>query len=271
MIGAASGHSGTVNLRVIFRLIAIAFWTILCVTVAVPARLLFPWFWWVVPSVYMTGLVWVLGLTVKMIGRPARDKSVLFISNHISWKDILIYSRLIKSISFVSKSEVGKSAFGRFMANLQKTIYIRRSRKAESKQQSAVLEQRLNQGDRLMLFPEGTTTRGVRVKPFKTALFSVVERVTKTQQKPQIVQPVTICYTHINHLPILYGQRSSVGFVGRVPGMQHFFAALSRKRTDVRVEFHDPIYCDDQLDRKILAQQCFDVISTGLSSAHRQR
>lgn len=266
------GANGTkLTLRAYTRLGLLAIWTLLVVPPAFVVKFLIPPIWWVIPRFYHAGIVRILGIKIVIKGKPVQNKAVLFVSNHISWKDIPILGGTLKRASFISKSEVGGSFFARQMAGLQKTIYVRRNRRTEAKKQSEEMAERIKAGDGLILFPEGTTTRGVHVNKFKSTLFSVAEMMIKAGHQDVIIQPITLSFTHANNLAVLRAQRIKIGWVGTEDFWPHFKHALVRRSTRVTLEYHDPIVCDEHLNRKALAQHCEEVIREGLSRAHRDR
>ena len=72
---------------------------------------------------------------------------------------------------FVSKAEVRDWPYVGWIADRCETVFIAR-RRAETKAQQSVLRERLDRGELLCLFPEGTSSDGLRVLPFKSALLS---------------------------------------------------------------------------------------------------
>ena len=119
-----------------------------------------------------------------------------FVANHSSWIDIVALQRAAAPF-LVSKAEVrawpGIGLIGRAIG----TMFIDR-RPAEAKRQEALLHARLARGDRMALFPEGTSTDGLRVLPFKSSLFGVF---TAPDLDDIAVQPVTIAYRPHPGLP----------------------------------------------------------------------
>lgn len=259
------------TLRAVCRLFLVVMWTLICLVLASPLRLIMPPVWWWVSSLWKMGLVKIFALKVVVKGHPVKGKAVLFVSNHISWKDIIVYGAVIKHISFISKAEISKNPIARFVAGYQRTLFIQRKRRQDSKKQNETMVDRLVKGDSLMLFPEGRTTRGLRVDRFKTALFAAVEMWVKKTDKPQIVQPVSICYTHANNLPILLSSRTKIGLIGHTNGWHHFIHALRRRSTRVVVDFHPPITVNKGSDRKQIAALCHDAVSHGLTDGHHDR
>lgn len=253
------------------RLLLLAVYVLTFLPVLFLVRLLLPWFWWVLPPVFHRGVCKIMGIRITVIGTPAPNDSVLFISNHISWKDIIILGSVIKKASFIAKSEVGSIGLVRMIVNLQKTIYVRRERRSEAKKQSEEMAGRIHAGDNLILFPEGTTTRGVHVNSFKSTLFAVAEMIIRGGEETVTVQPLTLSYTHANNLPILRSQRIRVGWIGDEDFWPHFRYALNRRSTYVTVDFHDPITNDHTINRKKLAAECEAIIREGLSKSHRKK
>ena len=113
-----------------------------------------------------------------------------FVANHSSWIDIVALQRAAAPF-LVSKAEVrewpGVGPIGRAIG----TMFIDR-RPAEAKRQEAALLARLARGDQMALFPEGTSTDGMRVLPFKSTLFGAF--FAPGLKQGVAVQPVTIAY-----------------------------------------------------------------------------
>lgn len=257
-------------MRAVLRLGMLVIFAVIIVPIAAVVKIILPWYWWVLPPFVHRIVCRILGITITCKGQRLKGQPVLFVSNHISWKDIIILGAVIKKASFVSKAEVGSIGFVKKIVDLQKTIYVKRERRTDALKQSSEMTTRIQDGDSLILFPEGTTTRGIHVGPFKSTLFSVAEMILKGGQPSVTIQPITINFTHIDKLPIQMCERVKVGWIGEESFWPHFMYALRRKSTHVSVEFHRPLRCKDQIDRKILAKTCEDIIRQGLSASHRQ-
>ncbi|WND04153.1 lysophospholipid acyltransferase family protein [Temperatibacter marinus] len=271
MTEKANSSDPALSLRGYFRLFLLLFVVVITVPLAFVFRFLLPWFWWIIPNWFHRSICSVLGLTIDVSGQPLRGRGAIYVSNHISWKDIFILGAVVKHASFVSKAEVGSNPVMKSVVDLQKTIYVRRDKRSDSKRQSEEMAQRISNGDRLIFFPEGTTTRGVHVQRFKSTLFAVVEMILSRQDGDLPVQPITLSFTHANNLAVLRAKRTHIGWIGEVGFWSHFKLALNRVSTRVRVDFHEPIFCEKGVCRKELAQQCEAVIAEGLSQTHRDR
>ncbi len=126
---------------------------------------------YILPQFFHRVTCFIFGIRIYLRGSPAFDHHLLFMSNHVSYLDIPVLGSIIKS-SFVAKSEVsGWAVFG-FLSTLQQTAFIKRKRTAITREAGA-LQQRIEGGESLIIFPEGTSTDGLSVDPFKSSLFSL--------------------------------------------------------------------------------------------------
>ncbi|MGE5548296.1 MAG: lysophospholipid acyltransferase family protein [Solirubrobacterales bacterium] len=206
---------------------------------------------------YFQGVAWICGIRVAAEGRPQGGEApVLFVSNHASYLDIIVLGTLING-SFVAKTEVaGWPGFG-FLAKMARTVFVARRRGGTARERDA-LQERLDAGDSLILFPEGTSNDGNRVLPFKSALFAVAER------DRLVVQPVSLAYTRLDGLPMGRAFRPFYAWYGDMTLPDHLFQALGLGRITVEVVFHRPVRLSDFRDRKALANHCHDVVTRGV-------
>lgn len=209
----------------------------------------------------------ILGISVVVQGRRVRERPVLFVSNHVSYLDITALGSVMTGC-FIAKSEVaGWPLFG-FLAKLQRSVFIARRRSAVAKHGDDIAE-RLEAGDNLILFPEGTSGDGTRVLPFKSAFFSVAER--RPRGRPLTVQPVTIAYTRLNGVPLGRGLRPFFAWYGDMDLMPHLWTCAALGKLTVVIEFHAPMTLDEAGSRKELAVEVQRRVADGLARANAGR
>lgn len=193
-----------------------------------------------------------------------RAQPTLYIINHCSYLDIGVLGSLIGG-SFVAKAEVaGWPLFG-WLARLQRTVFVNRQRRTDTAGQRNEIARRLEIGDSLILFPEGTSSDGNRVLPFKTALFSAAEQ--RIDGRPVTVQPVTIAYVRLDGIPLGHGLRPFYAWYGDMELGLHLWKLAGLGDCTVSVEFHAPVTIDDFGSRKALAAHCRQVIVAGMDRA----
>jgi 1-acyl-sn-glycerol-3-phosphate acyltransferase len=198
-----------------------------------------------------------VGLRFVRRGTPMRGGGA-FVANHSSWIDIVALQRAAAPF-LVSKSEVrnwpGIGLIGRAIG----TMFIDR-RPAAAKRQEAELHARLSRGDRMALFPEGTSSDGLRVLPFKSSLFGVF--FTPGLSEDCAVQPVTICYRQPEGLP-----DSFYGWWGEMDFASHIRDVMARSRGGVvELTFHPPLRIGDFADRKQLAAAASAAVTSAFAS-----
>lgn len=248
------------------RLVAIGTVTALALALFVPARwlreVLLPnlTLHFRVAQLWSRACLWLLGLRLRVRGRPIAAGAI--VANHASWIDILPL-RATQLVHFVAKAEVaGWGAVG-FIARITDTIFVER-RRSEAKRQEAELRARIAKGQVLCIFPEGTSTDGLRVLPFKSALFSALmdENGTPPGRAEIFVQPVTIRYRpnpDAGLPPEFYG------WWGTMPLGGHIRDVVSRSfGGQVEVIYHAPVRPRGFPNRKALADHCQREVARGL-------
>ena len=204
----------------------------------------------------------ILGIRVRAIGRPAEARPVLFAANHVSYLDITVLGSLLDA-SFIAKTEVaGWPLFG-WLARLQRSVFIDRRARSTAHQRDSIAA-RLAAGEALILFPEGTSGDGVRLLPFKSALFSVADHAASGAVK---VQPVSIAYTRLDGMPLGRALRPFFAWYGAMSLAPHLWRMLGLGRLEVVVEFHPPTSLARCGSRKMLARYCEERIAEGLAGA----
>lgn len=196
------------------------------------------------------------GLRLVVRGRPIA-RGVLA-ANHSSWIDILAL-RSVSLMYFVSKAEVANWPGVGFITRITGTVFIER-RRSQAKEQEAVLRERIAADQLLTIFPEGTSTDGLRVLDFKSSLFSALfEDGLGTDIQ---AQPVTVRYhPNADHsLP-----RNFYGWWGDMGFEAHIWDVVTRSRGgSVEVIFHPPATASDFDDRKSLADHCYRLVAHGM-------
>jgi 1-acyl-sn-glycerol-3-phosphate acyltransferase len=194
--------------------------------------------------------LWTLGIRLHVHGRPAAERPLLLAANHASWIDISAYSAVMP-LSFVAKHEVGTWPLIGFFARLQRSVFIDRTRRGATADQADSIGRRLADGDVIVLFPEGTTSDGNQVLPFRSALFGAARTaLDEAGLEAVFVQPVAIAYTHMLGLPLGRSGRSVVSWVGEQDLAPHAKEMLAASDFDVSIVFGEPIRFDRSADRK---------------------
>jgi 1-acyl-sn-glycerol-3-phosphate acyltransferase len=209
----------------------------------------------------------ILGLEVVAHGSVSRAGPTLFVANHVSYLDIVALSTLA-DLSFVAKREVASWPFFGWLARLQRTVFVGRDRRRVDDERDS-LATALADGRALVLFAEGTSHDGTRLKPFKSSLLAVAE--TAPEGRPLIVQPVTIAYTRVDGMPIGRHLRPFYAWFGDMELAGHLWRALGIGHVTIEIEFHDPVTFARFGSRKALTRHCEETIGRALAALNAGR
>lgn len=196
----------------------------------------------------------ILGLRLTVVGQQMAQKGAV-VSNHASWLDIFTLNAP-KRIYFVAKSEVAGWPFIGWLARATGTVFIAR-RSRDAKIHLDIFASRLNAGHKLLFFPEGTSTDGLRVLFFKPTLF---EAFFAPELRDHLhIQPVTVKYAAPDGEDARY-----YGWWGDMGLGPHLLKTLgARRHGAVEVIYHAPVAVADFDGRKALAKHCEEAVRSG--------
>lgn len=187
--------------------------------------------------------LWCLGIGWRRVGRPMRGPGAM-VANHAGWLDILVLNAAAP-LFFVSKAEVAGWPGINILTRVTNTHFVTRDPK-QARRQAAEFAARTAAGHWLLFFPEGTSTDGRRVLPFKPTLFQAF--LDPALPAGLAIQPVSVCYhAPPGRDPAFYG------WWGDMALGPHLLAVLAQPRQGrVTVTLHPPIPVAGH-DRKSLA------------------
>lgn len=194
----------------------------------------------------------VLGARVKVYG-TRRRKDVFFVANHISWHDIPILGG-VTGTAFVAQDGVRKWPIIGWLAAQNRTIFVSRTEKQNVAGQVAELREAIAENWSVTLFPEGTTSDGLGLLPFKPSLFATLA----PPPKPMLIQPVYLDFGDAG---------PDIAWLGEETGWESAWRAFTRPGSyDVGVHFLEPFDPGQCTDRKDVCAQARRRITTAMSA-----
>lgn len=183
----------------------------------------------------------ILHCRVVVHGRPPRTG--LLVANHLGYADVLALGALTPC-AFVAKQDVSGWPFIGWLVALAGTIFVDRERRCRLARSLPAIEATLAAGVPVAVFPEGTSTDGSRVLPFRSALLAVAERCGCP------VTPVGIRYENADGSP-----NRKLAYHGADSFVPHLLSALGAERTTVHILFGEPVRgtCRKELARRLHA------------------
>ena len=213
-----------------------------------------PWTPYLTQFVCRNGLR-ILGIGYVTRGGPMEGPGAV-VANHASWLDIFALNAR-KRIYFVAKSEVaGWPGIG-WLARATGTVFIRRDPR-DAAAQIGIFRDRLAAGHKLLFFPEGTSTDGLQVLPFKPTLFAAF--FDPALREALRLQAVTLRYEAPKGAdPRFYG------WWGDMELAPHLVSTLAARRQGrIVVLYHPPVRLSDFPNRKALARHLEAQVRSGL-------
>ena len=181
--------------------------------------------------------------------------NTMFVGNHISWADIHALNSMVP-VRFIAKSEIKSWPVFGYLANKANALFIDRSKRHDAARIVNETVQSLEAGDNLCLFPEGTTTDGTEMKPFKSSLIQAAIQAKAT------IWPVAIRY------PCADGSiNTDMAYAGDITLPESLWAALRQKHPVVELTFLQPIPANktQTQDRRTLTSHIEHLIRQELS------
>lgn len=199
-----------------------------------------------------------LGVRVRTIReRELRERghdSRLVVANHVSWVDILVLSSLKPSV-FVTSVELKRTLFLGMLARISGCLFVERRSPSGIRREIGSITGVLQNGIRIVLFPEGTTSDGEAVHSFKASLFDAAVRARVN------VRPVCLRYRSVDAAPVDAGNRGRIYYYGGTRFFRHLPRVLALRSVEVDVAILRSLRPGDYPSRKELASHAHAVIA----------
>lgn len=208
--------------------------------------------WWI--SLWCRQLLAILNIRVIVHGDiPGEDvTSIMFVANHVSWADIHVLNS-IHAVRFVAKSEIrGWPLFGWFAEKVD-TLFTERARRQDAGRMVEITANSLRAGDCLCFFPEGTTSDGTEILPFKGSL---MQAAINSGAK---IWPVSIRYPNADG-----SVNTEMAYYGEMSLLESIQLVIAQRSPTVELHFAAPIPAQGY-ERRELSILAKHTIASGLN------
>jgi 1-acyl-sn-glycerol-3-phosphate acyltransferase len=192
----------------------------------------------------------ILGVDIQVRGRAPRAPYFL-VANHLSYLDILVFFVCLRGGRFLAKAEVSRWPILGLLSRTAGTLFIDRTRARDLSRVLPEVRSALDSGRGVVVFPEGTSTRGAEVGHFKPSIFQV-----------PILTGVPVSYAAIGYRTPEGAPPAdlSVCWWGDAEFLPHFFSLLMLPRIHATVAFGDQSLTAE--DRKDLASRARSAVES---------
>jgi len=182
----------------------------------------------------------------------ANTSSIMFVANHISWMDIHAINSVIP-LRFIAKSEVSNWPIFGYLVRRSGTLFINRSRRKDAARIVQMAAKSLQNGENVGFFPEGTTTEGASILPFKS---SIVQAAINAEAN---IWPIAIRYPLPNG-----GANTHMAYAGETTMGESMLNMLKQKSAVIELHFLAPMPALGA-NRQALTETAFIAISKHLN------
>lgn len=254
-LAAARGEKTPISVMGWTRIVARSLGLIVLLSIFVPLHFVFRIFAYgsPFPMLFLRYAARVCGARVSVSGTHLK-RDVFFVANHVSWIDILSMAGACGT-AFVAKAELEQSPIVGWLASLNRTVFVKREHRMGVAEQINVLKEALADNWSVTVFPEGTTTDGQSLLPFKTSMLSVLE----PPPPGVLVQPVFLDYGEVAEW---------IGWIGEEGGLNNSKRLLARKGTfPLKLHFLEPFSPEDFRGRKAISAEARRRIEDAMTEA----
>ena len=227
----------TGKLRATVRVGSMAMWLLVCVPLYYLSRLLTepnPW-----PRRFLAGVARIAGVQVSTRGKIAPGH-VLLIANHVSWIDIPALAAATGS-TFVGHDGLASVPLIQWLCRMNRTVFVARHDPATVASQVETVRAALSTSKTLTIFPEGTTSDGTGLLPFKSSLLSAFEPLPDGVS----AQPVLLDYG---------AEARDIAWIGEEHGLDNFLRICARAQPlPLTIHYLPALSGDDLQNRKTIA------------------
>ena len=188
-------------------------------------------------------VLWFVNINIEVSGKRNLNKlPTIYISNHLSYLDIPVLGSIING-RFIAKDDISNWPIIGLLSKVGNTIFINRNLRFLKKNKSIIYDY-ISEGDNIILFPEGTTSDGIRVLRFKSSLFASLE------QKNILIQPIFIKYISINGMPLNRWLKPMIAWYGDMDLKPHLLNILKLFSIKIKIILLPPLNGNNYTNRK---------------------
>ncbi|WP_337658493.1 lysophospholipid acyltransferase family protein [Sphingorhabdus sp. Alg231-15] len=205
LTGKAETEQRSISVMGLLLIVIRALGILLSLVLCLPMHYL--WRFFRLPSPWPRFFLWLVatncGATVKTKGDRLKQ-DVFYVSNHISWFDIPVIAGLT-GCTFVAQDGIASWPIIGWLCRINKTIFVSRTDRMQVGGQIDIIREAIEEKYPITVFPEGTTTDGHSLLPFKPSLFQAMA----PPPKPTMVQPMLLDYGKVSKEIAWVGEESA--------------------------------------------------------------
>ncbi len=219
--------------------------------------------YFVIPRLFNRLTLLIFRIKVDIQGEQISKKNVIFVGNHLSYIDIPVLGSYLPA-TFIAKADVRKWPVFGTLASISRTIYIERNRGTALKCIKDI-EKSIQEKRSLILFPEGTSTQGIKVLPFKSSIFELF--LHESLKKNLILQPFTLTINSADKKEIIQPKDNDLyAWHSDMTLPTHLWQLALSRGANILLTLHPSLEANNFTDRKKFAAICHETVDRGLKN-----
>lgn len=195
----------------------------------------------------------ILNITCSCEGQiPEDNENYLLISNHLSYLDIPLILSQMPAV-FITSVEIENTPFLGPLCRSGGCLFVERRNTSRIRSEIRAISDVLASGLNVVLFPEGTTSDGTAILPFKSVFFQAA-KFAKVK-----ILPLCVGYLAINGQPFSMNNKDLVCYHGNTTFSAHLFRLLETNSITAKVKMFSPLETENLTTRE-LSQLCHEQI-----------
>lgn len=188
----------------------------------------------------------IFGMNVKFINRPPKSKHFLIVSNHLGFFDIFFMAAGTPTL-FVTSVEMRETPVLGLLTEMGGCLYVERRSRENIQNEIKEIENALNEGFNVVVYPEGTSGDGSKVLPFKKSL------LTACNNSEANIMPVVLNYRKINGETVQDKFRDWICWYGEASFASSLWKASQISSAEIELEFLEEVHVSKETDRRDVA------------------
>lgn len=197
----------------------------------------------------------VLNVKINAINLPDPSRHFLYVGNHMGFLDILVLASLRPTL-FVTSKEMRETLVLGTLCEMGGCLFVERRSRMNILGEMDEIRQALKQGFSVSLYPEGTSSDGRQVLPFKKSLLGA------SAGTGVAIKAMVTNYRKVNGQPMSDQWRNHIFWYGELRVVPALFRLLSVKSIEVDLSFHDEVVISHQAERRQIAATLHAVIAS---------
>ncbi len=187
-----------------------------------------------------------LNVELKVTNPPMQDQTYLIVSNHLGYLDIFAIAAAIPSL-FVTSVEMKETPFLGWLTEMGGCMYVERRNRNNILSEIKEIEAALNDGFNVVLYPEGRSTNGEKVLPFKKSLLMACA------DSNAHVMPAVVNFRFVNGEPVQSKHRDWLCWYDDMPFITSIWNATQINHCLMTLDFLDVVHVNGDSNHKDIA------------------